>query len=228
MANRNFPNGTKIYIPHVKPVLLDCNFIVDATNGNGLGIRSLKGPYIQNVFMHTSATPGTNNGQTNPNPAVGYIQVRLQDNYTRYLSGFSGQISVLSGTPLTATTAGQTVVIVSLGTATLAQWQAVGFPAGFTPAVGASFVPTSSATIGGSATVETITANGSGISHIEIVGDPNTTLANSAQPTNGGGILNMAIFGAAGSGVVTPANGSVISLAMYFNDSSVPVNGSTS
>ena len=225
MANRNWASAGKIYSMHVKPVLLDCNFIVDSTNGNGLGIRSLKGPCIQNVFMHTSATPGSNNGQTNPNPAVGYIQVRLADNYNRYLSGFSGQISVLSGTPLTATTAGQTVVIVSLGTATLAQWQAVGFPAGFTPAVGASFVPTASATIGGSATVETITANGSGISHIEVVGDPNLTLANSAQPSNGGGIINLAIFGAAGSGVVTPANGTAMSLAFYFNDSSVIVQG---
>jgi hypothetical protein len=41
---------------HKKPVLLDCNFIVDPTNGNGLGIRSLKGPGIANVFMHTSAS----------------------------------------------------------------------------------------------------------------------------------------------------------------------------
>ncbi len=225
MANRNFPNGKSIYIPHVKPVLLDCNFIVDSANGNGLGIRSLKGPYISNVFMHTSAPLA---GSGNPNPAAGYIQVRLQDNYTRYLSGFSGQISVLSGTPLTSTTAGNVYVIVSLGTATAAQWAAAGFPAGFAPAVGASFVATATGTIGGSATVEVITANGSGISHIEVVGDPNQTLSNSAQPTNGGGIINLAIFGAAGSGVVTPADGTVISLAFYMNDSKVPVNSSTS
>jgi hypothetical protein len=46
------------------PVLLDLNFVVDSTNGNGLGIRNLKGPYIQNVFMHTTATPGQ--GNSNP------------------------------------------------------------------------------------------------------------------------------------------------------------------
>lgn len=39
-----------------KPVLVSCNFIVDATNGNGLGIRSLKGALVQNVFMNTSAS----------------------------------------------------------------------------------------------------------------------------------------------------------------------------
>lgn len=55
MANRNYASAGKLYTGHVKPVLIDCNFIVDSTNGNGLGIRSLKGPYVQNVFMNTSA-----------------------------------------------------------------------------------------------------------------------------------------------------------------------------
>lgn len=55
MANRNFANKGSIYTMHAMPVLLDGNFVVDSTNGNGLGIRNLKGPMIQNVFMHTSA-----------------------------------------------------------------------------------------------------------------------------------------------------------------------------
>lgn len=175
--------------------------------------------------MHTT-TPLAGSG--NPNPAVGFIQVKFQDNYNRYLTGFSGAISVLSGTPVTTTVAGTVYVITVLGTTTLAQWQAVGFQPGFTPAVGASFVATASAAIGGTGAVQAPTADGTGISHIEVVGDPNLTLANSAQPSNGGGVINLAIYGAAGSGVVTPANGTVIGLAFYFNDSSVPVNGSTS
>jgi hypothetical protein len=44
---------------HKKPVQLDCNFVVDQTNGNGLGIRSLKGPGISNVFMNTANTATT-------------------------------------------------------------------------------------------------------------------------------------------------------------------------
>lgn len=44
------------YTPHTKPVLLDCNFIVDQTNGNGLGIRALKGQGVSNVFMNTTAS----------------------------------------------------------------------------------------------------------------------------------------------------------------------------
>src|SRR5271169_1563874 len=111
MANRNFANGGRIYIPHTTPVLIDCNFVVDSTNGNGLGIRSLKGPMVQNVFMHTTATPGTGNSNPaspnikplNPNPTAGTIIVQLQDNFNRSFSGFNSNVSPLSGTPLTAT-----------------------------------------------------------------------------------------------------------------------------
>lgn len=39
------------------PVLLDCNFVVDPANGNGLGIRNLKGPGILNVFMNSTSFP---------------------------------------------------------------------------------------------------------------------------------------------------------------------------
>jgi hypothetical protein len=39
-----------------KPFQLSCNFVVDPTNQNGLGISSLKGPGIANVFMHTTAS----------------------------------------------------------------------------------------------------------------------------------------------------------------------------
>ena len=224
MANRNFPNGKSIYVPHVKPVIIDATFTVASSNANGLGVTNVKAPYISNVFMHTSAPLA---GSGNPNPPSGYIQVRLMDNYSNYLGHYASEISILSGTPVTTTVAGTMYAITALGTATLAQWNAVGFPAGFTPAVNASFVATASAAIGGSAAVQAITANGTGISHIEAVGDPNQTLANSAQPSNGGGIINFAIFGAAGSGVVTPADGTKISLVLYFNDSKVPVNAAT-
>src|SRR5258708_29063895 len=112
MANRNFASGGKIYSMHTKPVLWDCNFVVDSANGNGLGIRSLKGPMIQNVFMHTSASAGPGNSNpatpnviiTNPNPPAGYIIIQFQDNYNRSLSGFNAIVSPLSGSPLTITT----------------------------------------------------------------------------------------------------------------------------
>jgi hypothetical protein len=71
MANRNWASAGRLYSMHLKPILLDCNFVVDSTNGNGLGIRSLKGPGIQNVFMHTTVSPGQgNSSQSTPNIPV--------------------------------------------------------------------------------------------------------------------------------------------------------------
>ncbi len=85
MANRLYTRSFNT--KHAKPVLLDCNFVVDSTNGNGLGIRSLKGPGIQNVFMHTTTTPGVgNNGVENPNPQGG-------------TSGSNGSVALGSSSP---------------------------------------------------------------------------------------------------------------------------------
>lgn len=179
MANRSWQNTGKIWAPHVFPVLLDCNFIVDVANGNGLGLRSLKGPGIAAAYMHTSSTPAAGN----PNPAVGHLLIVFQDNYNRYLSGFSGIVSPVSGTSLTATVTATSYVIVSLGSATLAQWQAVGVPVGIVPAVGVAFVATATATIGGSAAVQS-TLN-SNTSSIELIGDPNTTLSSSTTTLQG-------------------------------------------
>src|ERR1035437_5544829 len=54
-SNKLGNNGGRFYDFLNKPVLIDCNFVVDSTNGNGLGIRSLKGSGVQQVFMNTSA-----------------------------------------------------------------------------------------------------------------------------------------------------------------------------
>src|ERR1700677_2888352 len=56
MANRNF-SSNKLYQFESYPVLLSCNFIVDSANGNGLGLRSLKGPGIQAVYMNSASAP---------------------------------------------------------------------------------------------------------------------------------------------------------------------------
>lgn len=236
MANRNFPNGRAIYIPHVKPVLIDCNFVVDSTNGNGLGIRSLKGPMIQNVFMHTSASAGTGNSNpntpnvvvTNPNPASGTIVIQFQDNFNRSLSGWDSKVSPLSGSPLLVASAGLTAgiayVIVSLGTTTTAAWHALGVPIGVAPAVGVSFIAAATSALGTGA-VEITAAAGTGICSIETVGDPNLSIAPNPLVNQGFGaqmILQCRDYAGA---IAAPAAGSVISLNFYINDSSVQVQG---
>jgi hypothetical protein len=225
----NGQNGGHYYSNITQPVKIDCNFVVDSTNLNGLGIRSLKSNgYVRNVFMHTSATPGSNDGYLNPNPAAGFCLIQFDNNYKYYLGGFSGFVSPVSGTPLTATVAGNAYIIVSLGTATLAQWLAAGVPPGVTPAVGVSFIAIASATIGGSAAVEAPAV--SGVSSVEVVGNANLSLNNSNVYTNGGAWLLLQMLGATSSSVTTliptaPADGSVAGLSSFFDISSVTIDG---
>jgi len=227
MANRNFASGGKLYSMHVMPVLLDCNFIVDSTNGNGLGIRSLKGPMIKAVYMHTSSTPAAGN----PNPAAGTILVQMQDNYNRSFSGFNAIVSPASGSALkidnSALSAGIPYIITTLGNSSAAVWHALGVPAGVTPAVGVSFIALSN---GGSANVSTsrvmaAAALGSDVCTIETVGDPNLSIAPNPGANQGYGasfVLQCRDY----SGLVAaPADGSVISLAFYLSNSSITVQG---
>lgn len=119
MANRMGYNGGREYSFLEKPIWIDCNFIVDSANGNGLGIRSLKGGGVKNVFMHTSSTPGSNNGYLNPNPAVGYALVQLHSGYNKYCGGFNGLVSPVTGSNLainaTALSVGNPYIITAVG-----------------------------------------------------------------------------------------------------------------
>lgn len=201
MANRNFLSN-KLYQLEAYPVLLSCNFVVTPTNG--LGITSLKGGGVRNVFMHTSTTPASNNGYTNPNPEDGVIAVQLQDNYSKFLSGFNATVSYLDGSSQTSTTAGRASVITALGTATLAQWQAKGLPVGVTPAVGVCFIATASGAIGGSAAVQR--PLWSGISAIEACSNLNNSISSANSPVNGGAWLYFQTLGPSfTAGAYTPA-----------------------
>ena len=220
MANRNFPNGKSIYIPHLKPVLLDCNFIVDSANGNGLGIRSLKGPYIQSVFMNTSAPLA---GSGNPNPEAGIILVQLQDNYNRYLGGFSGSSGPLSGSNISSgLTIGNPYVITSLGSSSVAQWQAAGLSSVITPAVGASFIAAATSIAGGGL-VQAPASGGSGVARIEVIGDPNQMNSNNPVAFSGMQLI-LACYNSSNA-IAAPVSQSTIQLSFYMNDSSVLLAG---
>lgn len=64
MSNALGNNGGRFYSFLNRPVLIDCNFTVDATNGNSLGTRSLKGSGVRAVYMNTTASI-TGNTHTN-------------------------------------------------------------------------------------------------------------------------------------------------------------------
>lgn len=234
MPNQFFSNVGHFYAPHNTPILLDCNFIVDSANGNGLGLRSLKGPKITNVFMHTSSTPAP----FSPNPAPGYIFVQLNDTYNRSFSGFNALIEPLSGSNINISgsavmTVGNPYVITSVGTSTQANWQAVGLPAGVVPAVGLPFI--ASVTGGGTGTGTVQASVSPAIQSIVSIGDTAgsvaATVGNAGSGlANSAGYLVLACLGATAAGntaliPTAPADGTVISLAFYLSGSSVKVAG---
>lgn len=210
MANRRYSSQFRFSFHHF-PVSLDCNFVVDSTNGNGLGLRSLKTQGISNVYMHTSSTPAAGS----PNPSSGYILVQFVDGYNSYIDGFSGQVSPLSGSNISSgLTIGNPYVITSVGASTPAQWQAAGLPTGQTPTAGQAFIAAATSIAGGGLVQASLV---SGIDHIEVVGDPNQTLR-SNLPGQGGYMILQCLA----AGVVTaPANGSVIGLDFQLSNSNL-------
>lgn len=226
MANRRFTQFFNTL--HTKPVLLDCNFVIDAANGNGLGQRSLKGPGIAQVFAHTSfGTPAVFNGVTNRVPA-GFLQIFLSDNYNRYFGGFSGFVSPVSGTPIlvtTGTTQGLVYIIVSVGTTTLDQWQKLGLPIGITPAVGVAFVAKATTTATGTGVIEVPAAAGAGVDEIEVIGDPNLTIVSSVASGLPAANPYIIVRCMANLAVAQPADGAVAGLSFYMSSSSILIDG---
>jgi hypothetical protein len=295
-------NGGRLYSNITKPCQVDLQFTVNAADTGGLGVKSVKSNgYVRNVFMHTSQTPGSNDGATNPNPAAGYALIQLKNNFNKFLSLYTEMQSPNSTTQLTSTTNHNVYVIGSVGSAlgysftvtsanatqgatytnnsvtftvlstisggttlvcsgasaplasgtltkasgtgdatitfsavttgaatTLAQWQAAGLPAGLTPTVGQSFVATQTAAIGGSAWVSAPSISGNAC--VEVVGDPNQSIANSSIAANGGAYLLVQFLSATNSSTTTliptaPADGTIVSMRLNFDGSSVTIDG---
>lgn len=222
MANRNYASGGKLYSMHVMPVSIDCNFVVDNTNVNG--ITSLKGPTVASVLMNSAAaTPSAT-------IAAGTIVVKLQDNYNLLYSMDASIIAPLSGSDVkidnSALTAGVAYTITTLGNATAAKWAAIGVPAGITPAVGVSFIALTNGGAGDVLTsrVQATAAAGSGVASIELV-SPSLTLAPNRllQPATGAQLI-VQCRDYAGA-LVAPAAGSTISLKFLLSNSSILIAG---
>jgi hypothetical protein len=222
-------NGKSLYTNVTMPKYVWCNFIVDSTNGNGWGVRSVKSNgYIEAVFMHTSATPGKQNALTNPNPQAGFALIVFKNNFNYYLGGFSGQVIPLTSTSTTSLTTGNVYAITSVGTTTLAQWQTAGLPAGFAPTVGQSFVSAITGSISGSGTVGIPGVPNATV--VSVVGDPNQTIANSNIATNAGAQIMVQFAAPTNSSTTTlvaasPSNNTVVGMQFCFDGSSVTIDG---
>lgn len=227
MANRYFYRTLNTL--HPVATLIDCNFIIDSTNGNGLGVRSLKGPGVASVIGYSTVPAASNN------MSAGNFMIRFQDTYFRYFGGFSGFVAPNSGTTnVTAgLTKGKAYVIASVGTTTTAQWQFLGLQVGILPAVGVAFVASTASVGTGSGIV--IAPSTSGVLSVEVLGDPNTTIVSTSPPPfgaiagNPGGYVIVQTMGLPPSGqtpiLTQPADGSVFGLSFYLSNSSVLVAG---
>ena len=224
MANRNYASGGKIYSMHVMPVIIDCNFIVDSTEE--LGIRELKGPTVQAVYMHSeAATPSRT-------LAAGSIVVQLADNFNKMYS-FSHAIlqSPNSGSDVkidnSAMTAGVAYTITTLGNATAAKWLAIGVPAGVTPAVGVSFIALTNGGAGDTLTsrVQATASAGSGIQAIEMVGDINESLSPDRSVAGAVGPQIILQCRDDEGAIAAPADDSKISLVFLLSNSSIEIGG---
>lgn len=150
--------------------------------------------------------------------AAGVIQVFFQDNYVKNLSGFN-QIGAALGSPTNSFTNHSDYVITTVGSTTTAQWVAAGLPIGITPAVGVSFVATATAVMPGTGRAALTATAGSGITRIEVIGDPSKTI--SITGVNAGSYVLLQCFAA--STKTQPADGSLINLSFYMNSASFGV-----
>lgn len=220
MANRNFASGGKIYSMHVMPVLVDCNFIVDNTQPSG--ISSLKGPLVSQVLMNSAAATPTQV------IAAGTILVKLSDDYNGCFNALSASIvTAPSGSDVkidnAALTAGVAYRITTLGDATEAQLQAVGLPAGITPAVGVSFIATATGIAGNVLTTRVqAAATTSTVATLALAADPNLTASSDESSSGAYAIFQCRDYAGA---LVAPPAGSKISIQMYMSNSSIQIAG---
>lgn len=208
------------YSLHKRPIEIDCQFVVARADSAGNGLTGLIGPGIKAVYMHTSATPSAGN----PNPADGSIVVQFQDTYKVLFVADQALASPNSGTGIVITSAGAHIVagtpyvITVVGTSTLADWQAIGLPQGQTPAIGMAFIGSSTTGSGsGSGQVQIAKSTGTGITNIEQVGLPSSSLSSTVYSS-----APYAVFQCMKNSAKTqPADGTVISMRFLLTDSSI-------
>lgn len=224
-------NGKSYYTNVSMPKDVSLQFTVTPTNG--LGITSLKSNgYVRNVFMHTSTTPAANDGFTNPNPAAGYAVIQFNNNFNYYLNGFAQfQAPNVTSTAIdnSALTIGQVYVITTLGDASAATWTAIGVPAGITPAVGVAFVALTVGAGANTSTSRVMLPSSSGIYGVEVVGTPNTMLANSNIASNGGAWLLLQFLAPTftGSALATHTHSLLLKNAAVADGATTRVNAGT-
>lgn len=184
---------------------IKATFVVNSTDSDGFGITGLEAQGIDNIYMHTSATPDAGN----PNPIAGYILAKLSQGFASFQSLQSTVTPPQSGSSLLVASAGLSVgsvyVITILGTTSQAQWEILGVPHGFTAALGFAFVALATSCTGTGA-VQIPKIGGTAIVSINPVGNPSV---GSLDDGSGGSIL-LACYKAGGTVAAPTFTGSAL------------------
>ena len=247
-------NGAKIGMNLTTPQECFLNFVVDSTNGSGLGVRSIKSNgFVERVMMYsTHASSGGGNpnwiAKSNMFPsgnpvttASGIILIQMKQNFNRVINAEFGTVAPLSGSSLkidngATLTIGSPYVIVSVDpNVTAAQLATLGVPVGVTPSVGLVFVAL--ATGAGSANTSTMRVQAiTPVTTMVIqgLGDANQATSNSISTYAGQILAFQCLAPTVTSGTSAfepplvanqPADGTVISCRLTFDGSSVTIDG---
>ena len=150
--------------------------------------------------------------------AAGVYELKLEDNYNRFLSFSSQLIAPVTGAAVTGGSfvTGTPYVIQSLGSTTSAQWEAAGVPTGNVASVGDAFVA-----LGAGAGTGTVKAVGtSGVFAISVFGDVQASIS----PAVTGSLIYFKCIDAAGA-AVDPTSGSQLYFEVKMRNSSVKGKG---
>lgn len=205
MANRNYPSQ-RLFTMHLLPVQLDMQVSIGSSgaptiiNSSGKGIASIT------------------------RLAAGQYRLQLQDNYASLLALDVQFQSPVTGSAVAggAFSVGTVYQIVTLGNTTQAQFVAAGLPTGIAAAPGVIF---KAATVGaGTGTVKALGT--SGVSNVELIGNPQLMLSNQPFTGNNGGFINFQCLAPTSSSVTTaiaadPANGAVMMIQLLLNNSQI-------
>lgn len=158
--------------------------------------------------------------------AAGTYKIILEDNYYRYLNQECRMRSASTGsTAVGSITPGTVVQIATMGTTTQAQWETAGVPAGVTAAVGLVFLVAATSTGTGTVSVSADSA----ITAIEAIGNPQTSINQTAQPY----IVIQTLQGVTGASAsdpvllvpADPVSGSTLEIQLWLRNSSLPGKG---
>ena len=150
--------------------------------------------------------------------AAGVYELKLEDNYSRFLSFSTQFVAPVTGSAVTGGSfvTGTAYVIQSLGTTTQAQFEAAGLATGNTAAVGDAFVATAAGA--GTGTVKAVGT--SGVFATSLFGDPQISVG----PTTVGALLYFKCVDATGA-AVDPTSGSQLYFDVKFRNSTVKGKG---